>query len=96
MMSLQAKKIVASAAAVILVAAWFANGILENTYVGYPRTPNEQDGRTVAYAVKGVVVYITQSQQDLLSWIAWIEIASGAVVALVILLHRGDLFRSKN
>jgi len=49
----------------------------------------------VPYAVKGIIVYITKGQLDLLSWLKWIQIASGAIAALVILIHRGDPFRSK-
>jgi hypothetical protein len=71
------------------------HGFLQNTYVGYPRTPSAQDGRTIAYAAKGIVVYITLAQQEVLSWLAWIEIFSRIVVAVVILLHGGDPFRSK-
>jgi hypothetical protein len=94
-MFLKVKKIVGVSAAVVLIVATFAGGILENTYVNYPRSPNPQEGRTVPYAVKGIIVYITEGQLDLLSWLRWIQIASGAIAALVILIHRGDPFRSK-
>ena len=94
-MSWRIRKIIAGVAAVILLAAWFMHGFLQNAYVNYPRTPDVQAGRTVAYAVKGIVVYITLGQQESLSWLAWIEISSGVVIAVVILLHGGDPFRSK-
>ncbi len=84
-MFLKIKKIIGVSAAVVLIVAWFASGILENTYVNYPRSPNAGEGRTVPYAVKGIVVYITDRQQHLLSWLTWI----------VILIHRGDPFRSR-
>ena len=89
------KKIVGISAAVVLTVAWFASGILENTYVDYPRSPDPQEGKTVPHAVKGIIVYITESQLDLLSWLRWLEIGSGAIAVLVILIHRGDPFRSK-
>jgi hypothetical protein len=94
-MLLKVKKIVGVGAAVVLIAAWFASVILENTYVNYPRSPDPQEGRTVAHEVKGTIVYITERQLELLSWLRWTEIASGAIAVLVILIHRGDPFRSK-
>jgi hypothetical protein len=94
-MYLKIKKIVGASAAVFLILAWFASGILENTYVNYPRSPDQQNGKNVPHAVKGIVVYITESQFDLLSWLRWIEIGSGVIAAFVILIHRGDPFRSK-
>jgi hypothetical protein len=95
-MFLISKKIVAVSAAIILIAAWFTSGYLENVYVNYPRTPNPQEGLMVAYAVKGIVVYISEKQQSFLTWLRWIEIGAGMIVVLVILLHRGDPFKSKN
>ena len=88
-------KIVGVSAAIVLIVAVFAWGILENTYVSYPRSPDPQDGRIVPHEVKGIIVYIAESQRDLLFWLKWIGIGSGAIVAFVILLHRGDPFRSK-
>jgi len=94
-MFLRLKKIVALSAAIILVAAWFVSGALQNQYVGYPRSPNPDDGRVVPLAVKGIVVYITERQQDTLSWLQRIEIGSGLIVVVVILMHGGDPFRSR-
>jgi hypothetical protein len=94
-MFLKIKKIVGVSAAVVLIMAIFSWGILENTYVSYPRFPDPQDGRIVPHTVKGVIVYITQSQCDLLFWLGWIGIGSGVIAALVILIHRGDPFKSK-
>jgi hypothetical protein len=94
-MYLKIKKIIGVCAAVMLIAAWFTYGFLENTYIGYPRTPDQEVGRTIPYAAKGVVVYITASEQQFLSWLKWIEIASGGVAALVLLVHGGDPFRAK-
>jgi hypothetical protein len=94
-MFLKIKKIVGVSAAVVFIVAWFTWGDLENTYVRYPRSPDPQEGRTVPHEVKGIIVYITESQRDLLSWLGWIQIGSGAIAALVILIHGGDPFRSK-
>jgi hypothetical protein len=87
------KKTVLTTAAVVLTVAWFTSGFLENLYVNYPRSPNPQDGRTVTHAVKGIIVYITKSQQELLSWLTWIEIGSGMVVVLLVLIDRRDSVR---
>lgn len=89
------KKIIGLGAAIVLIVACFAGGILENTYVNYPRSPDPQQGRIVPHAVKGIIVYISQNQFDLLYWLGWIQISSGVIAALVILIHRGDPFKSK-
>jgi hypothetical protein len=94
-MFLKIKKVVGVSAAVVLIVAVFAWGILENIYVSYPRFPYPQDGRIVPHEVKGIIVYITESQRDLLFWLRWIGISSGVIAALVILIHRGDPFRSR-
>jgi hypothetical protein len=94
-MFFKVKKIVGASAAIVLVVAVFAWGILENTYARYPRSPDPQNGRIIAHEIKGSIVYISESQRDLLSWLKWIGISSSAIVALVILIHRGDPFRSK-
>ena len=69
----------------ILIVAWFTSGLLENTYVYYPRLADPHDGRIVPHAVKGIVVYITESQKSLLSWLTWIEISNGMIIASVLL-----------
>jgi hypothetical protein len=93
---LKVKKIVAASAGVVLIVAWFAFGFLENSiFINSPRFPNPQEGRTVAYAVKGINIYITKSQRELLSWLLWITAGSGMIVVLVLLIHRGDPFKSK-
>ena len=68
-MFLKVKKVIVVGAAVVLIVAVFAWGVLENTYVSYPRYPDPQNGRIVPHAVKGIIVYITESQRDLLSWL---------------------------
>jgi hypothetical protein len=94
-MFLNIKRIAVVGAAAVLIGVLFAWGILENTYANYPRSPDPQEGRTVPYAIKGIIVYITESQHDLLSWLRWVAIVSGVIAALVILIHRGDPFRTK-
>ena len=94
-MFLKIKKIVGLSAMLIFTVAWFAVGLLENTYVNYPRSPRPEEGRTVPHGVKGIVVYITEEEQRLLSWLVWIEIGSATIAGLVLLIHRGDPFKSK-
>lgn len=94
-MFLKVKKFIVVGAAVVLIVAVFVWGILENTYVSYPRSPDPQNGRIVPHAVKGITVYITESQRDLLSWVRWIGIGSGAIAVLVTVINRGDPFKSK-
>jgi hypothetical protein len=95
-MSLTLKKIIGLGAGIVLVAAWFASGYLEDSYVYYPRVPNPENGLTVAYHVKNIVVYITEKQRSFLTLLAWIEVVSAIVVALVCLIHRGDPFKSND
>jgi hypothetical protein len=92
---LKIKKIVLNSAVDIFTVAWFAFGLLENSYVYYPRSPRPEEGKTVPHEVKGIVVYITEWEQRRLSWLAWIEVGSAAIAGLVILIHRGDPYRSK-
>jgi hypothetical protein len=93
-MFLRIKKIVGVSASIILLVSWFTYGFLENTYVNYPRFANPQSGSIVPHEVKGVIVYLKKGQEQLLSYLEWIGIASGVVIALVILIHRGDPFRA--
>ena len=94
-MFLTIKKIVGLTAALILVAAWFYSGFLENSYVNHPRSPNPAEGLIVPFVVKGIVVYITEGQRAFLDWLRWIEIGSGTIAVFVIILHGGDPFKSR-
>ena len=95
-MFLTIKKIVGLAAALVFVGAWYYSGFLESTYVSFPRSPNPEQGIIVPLVVKGIVVYITEKQRDFLSLLEWIEIGSGAIVVLTLLIHGGDPFKSGN
>jgi hypothetical protein len=95
-MFLTIKKIIGVTAALILVAAWFYSGFLENSYVYYPRSPNPGEGLIVPFVVKGIVVYIAERQKAFLCWLHWIEIGSGAIAVLVMVIHGGDPFKSRS
>ncbi len=88
------EKVIGVCAGVALVAAWFLDGTLRGSYVHCPRHPVLPEGRTVALAVKGVVVYITPLQHFFLSCLTWTEIACALIIAIVFMIHRGDPFRS--
>jgi hypothetical protein len=88
------KKVISLGAALIFVAAWFAYGNLQNAYIGYPREPVKESGYIVPHLAKGGTVYITDDQDRFLRLLGWIQITSGVFVALIVLLHWGDPFRS--
>jgi len=64
-MFLKVKNIIARSAAVVLGLIWFALSYLESN----PRKPNSEEGRIVPDAVKGMIVHITENQQNLPSWL---------------------------
>jgi len=63
-----------------------AYGILENTYVNYPRVPDEALGR-VPHRAKSVTVYLTQQQSEIIQWIIWLFIFSTALVLISLFLN---------
>jgi hypothetical protein len=95
-MFLKIKKAVSLSAGLVFVAALFAHGNLENSYIGYPREPAQESGRVIPHLVKGGIVYITEDQYNFLRLLGWIELISGIIFLLVLLIHWGDPFKSKN
>lgn len=87
------KKIVGQIAAIICLAAWFFAAASDNAFVNYPRVPSQPEGRIVPYLVKGVIVYITVEQRQLVLWTNWTFIGSGLACLLMMLLHGGDPFK---
>ncbi|PTR05342.1 hypothetical protein C8R32_1236 [Nitrosospira sp. Nsp5] len=94
-MFLKIKKIIGLGAALVCVIAGFYSAGMDNTYIDYSRFPNPETNRTVPYAIRNIVVYITKEDQEFLSWLLWVQIISGGVALLVLLIHRGDPFRSE-
>jgi hypothetical protein len=82
------RRAVLAVAGVAWVAAMASQGVLDNTYVNYPRVPNPEIGRTVPYEVKRVVVYITRDQSAVLDWLRWVEIGSGALILTSLVLNQ--------
>jgi hypothetical protein len=95
MMFLKIKKIVLGGAIIISLISWWIGAVVSGSYVNYPRVPNPNDGRTVPFSVKGIVVYITEDQRHFVSVCNWLALSSGAVALLVLLVHGGDPFKSK-
>jgi hypothetical protein len=95
-MFLMIKKIVGLTAGLILVAAWFGYANLENGFLGNPRIPTPQEGRTIPHMVKGVTAFISDDEQRLLLWLRRIGVTSAVITGFILLIHLGDPFRSKN
>ena len=90
-----AAKIVAHGAAVTLILAAFASVAFENTYIrSAPRRPISEEGKTVPFATKGITIYITPEQRDLLAWLNWITVRSGVVLVFVVLAGGKDVLES--
>ena len=71
--------------AIAFVLAGFSYGILENTYVTYPRLPDPSMGRIVPYEVKGIVVFIDENQRLMVTCLKWTQIV-GAILAVACLV----------
>ena len=93
-MFLKIKKIIGLSAGIILIIAAFYSVGMDNTYIGYPTIPDPETNRTVPYAIRNIVVYITKEDQEFLSWLFWAQVGSGAVFVLILLIHGGDPFKS--
>jgi hypothetical protein len=73
--------------AIIGTISMAAYGVLENTYVNYPRAPDQASGRVVAHKSKSVTVYLTQQQSEVIQCIVWILIFSSALVLISLFLN---------
>jgi hypothetical protein len=62
--------------------------ILENTYVNYPRTPDQQLARVVPHNVKSITVYVIEYQSAVLQWIVWILVVSSILVLINLILNQ--------
>ena len=82
------RRVILAGAALAWAGAMGSNILLDLTYFDYPRNPNPEMARTVPYEVKRIVVYITEEQSDVLLWLRWIEIASGALIFVSLLLNQ--------
>jgi len=85
-------RIVGIVSALVLIPAWFCSAILDNSYVNWSRQPSPELGETLPYAVKGIIVYVRPWDRNLVTWLDRIEIASGAVLFVSLILS-GELLR---
>lgn len=80
------------AAIIAIIATWiaaaFSNAILDNTYVGYPRVPDPKNHLVIPYYVKGIVVYVTSGQMEVLLILRYITIGAGILMAALIVVYR--------
>ena len=67
-----------------------------NTYVNYPRNMQPDQGDSVAYFVKGIVVYIKEGDARLILILKWCEFISGVAVGVLAFLHAVGRRRSGN
>jgi hypothetical protein len=70
------------------VGAIITQGIIDNLYVNYPRTPDQLVQRIIPYSVKRIVVYLTPQQAGLLECLRPIEIASGVLIILLLIANK--------
>jgi hypothetical protein len=82
------RKVVLIGAALAWTAAMGSSIVLDITYFNYPRITNPEISRIVPYEVKNVVVYITEGQSETLYWIRWIEITSGVLIFIGLILNQ--------
>ena len=75
------------ASAAVTVVSMFVWGSLEDIYVGYPRTPNEQLGRIVPHSVKYITVYLTSAESAHLHIVVTVLIISAALTFVGIILN---------
>jgi hypothetical protein len=66
-------RVLTNIAAIGLIGAWFSYGILENTFVGAPQQPDMATGHTVPYEAKGVHVFLTPGEWQLMWWLSRVD-----------------------
>jgi hypothetical protein len=80
------RKAALSGALLLLGATIGLRAVLELFYFDSPRRPDPATGRTVPYAVKTIIIYITQNLSDVFYWLQWGFAFSGAVIVLSVAL----------
>ena len=82
------RKATLAVAAVAWVAAIVLSGQLDNSFVvSAPRAPDPSTMKTVPYVAKRVLVYVSEDQIELMSWLRWIQVLSGGVILVNGLLN---------
>jgi hypothetical protein len=62
--------------------------VLDIEYVNYPRVPEPEKNRTIPHQVKSAIIYMSEIQSDELTTIHWIEIISGVIFLIALVMKR--------
>jgi hypothetical protein len=77
----KARKIFLYCTAYTAVVSMFVFAYLENIYISYPRSPDPAHGLVVPHEAKqAVIVYLTQTQSNIIHIVTWILIVSGVLI----------------
>jgi hypothetical protein len=79
---------VLAAAGVAWAVANVLLGVLDNSYVTYPRVADADVGRVIPYEAKGIIVYITSDQRLTLRWLNWVEAGSVPLILVSLVLNQ--------
>ena len=82
------RRIILVVSACVGLATMALYAILENIYVSYPRTPDQQLARVVPHNVKSITVYITEYESAALHLIVWILVVSSILVLIGVILNQ--------
>jgi YD repeat-containing protein len=80
------KKNVLRGVGLLLAATIGLRVVLELLYFDSPRQPDPATGRIVPYAVKNVLIYITENLSDVFYWLQWSFYFSGAVIVVIVIV----------
>jgi hypothetical protein len=81
--------------AIVLAIGFWWWGLLEMSYVGWPKLPQPEIGRTIPHEVKGIVVYISPKDAEFGRRLTWTMIVSGALMTIC-LVFSGELNKMLN
>ncbi len=65
---------------------------MDNRWVSRPRESNAAEGLIVPYHAKGITVFITKDERQLVTLLQWTELATGVFV-LIYFIVSGELAR---
>jgi hypothetical protein len=80
------RKAILNGAVLLCALTTVLRAVLEMIYFDYPRRPDPATGRTVPHEVKNVIIYITESLSDVLSWLQWSFYFFGALLVISVIL----------
>jgi hypothetical protein len=72
---------------------WWA--LLDMSYVGWPKFPQPEIGRTIPHEVKSIVVYISPKDVEFGQHLKWTMIVSGTLM-IICLVFSGELNKMLN